>query len=375
MPQVVGCHMVGSVPLPDTETVLRTCTAAQPNRLKRIPDGETGFRNFFTFWQAETFKASPELITKFTANNLPIPPSEFSQEQVDEHVDKLKSAGPLETNYDNVAIQSYQVFERLKDEGVVPLNTRFQVSIATAPNTLTPFVQFPFQAKVEPLYQDALDRAIRNIQEHIPHDQLAIELDLAVETAFWEGHSIFQPWYGNGDMGEVKKHIVENVVHTMNLVDKDVEVGLHNCYGKLHTTRGRRAWRLTSIPGDMEHRHFMEPTSLAAITERGLQLFQHASRPINFFHVPVPKSALDKLETYFEPLKELIPKFKEHNTDLYLGVVHYDDRAATDKMLEAAKKVIDYPFGVATECGWGRTPSDQINDIMKTATEISEPAF
>lgn len=126
----------------------------------------------------------------------------------------------------------------------------------------------------------------------------------------------------------------------------------------------------------MEHRHWIEPESLALVAERGLKIFGKTPRPINFFHVPVPKSALDKLDTYFEPLKQLVPKFKEHGTDLYLGVIHYDDRPATQKMIEAAKSVLgDYPFGVATECGWGRTPPEQIEDIMKLTTEVCEPVF
>jgi hypothetical protein len=126
----------------------------------------------------------------------------------------------------------------------------------------------------------------------------------------------------------------------------------------------------------MEHRHFYEPKSLASITDRGLRIFEKTPHPINFFHVPVPKSTLENLETYLEPLKELIPKFKEHDTDLYLGVVHYDDRTATKKMIEAAQKVLgDQPFGIATECGMGRTPPEQITDILKISTEFSEPVL
>jgi hypothetical protein len=118
----------------------------------------------------------------------------------------------------------------------------------------------------------------------------------------------------------------------------------------------------------------MEPKSLAVITERGLRVFEKTPHPINFFHVPVPKSAIDNLDAYLEPIKELLPKFKEHNTDLYLGVVHYDDRAATTKMVEAAKRVLGhFPFGIATECGMGRTPPEEIEDILKISTEFSEP--
>ena len=34
-------HFVGSIPLPDAETVFRTLTATTAPHLKRLPDGET----------------------------------------------------------------------------------------------------------------------------------------------------------------------------------------------------------------------------------------------------------------------------------------------------------------------------------------------
>ena len=37
-------HFVGSIPLPDAETVFRTLSAAAGPNLKRLPDGETGIR-------------------------------------------------------------------------------------------------------------------------------------------------------------------------------------------------------------------------------------------------------------------------------------------------------------------------------------------
>ena len=37
-------HFVGSIPLPDAETVFRTLAAATGPHLKRLPDGETGIR-------------------------------------------------------------------------------------------------------------------------------------------------------------------------------------------------------------------------------------------------------------------------------------------------------------------------------------------
>ena len=79
----------------------------------------------------------------------------------------------------------------------------------------------------------------------------------------------------------------------------------------------------------MEHRHWHEPDTLAVVVERGLQIIDRTSHPLNFFHCPVPKSALSTLDIYLEPLKDLAPKLREHHTELYLGIIHYDDLEST----------------------------------------------
>jgi hypothetical protein len=45
-------HFVGSIPLPDAETVFRTLAAATAPHVKRLPDGETGIsRTWIRFLQ------------------------------------------------------------------------------------------------------------------------------------------------------------------------------------------------------------------------------------------------------------------------------------------------------------------------------------
>ena len=54
-------HLVGSVPLADTETVFRTVSAALGPRLKRIPDGETGERSDWIAHLEAVFASNPAL--------------------------------------------------------------------------------------------------------------------------------------------------------------------------------------------------------------------------------------------------------------------------------------------------------------------------
>lgn len=85
-------------------------------------------------------------------------------------------------------------------------------------------------------------------------------------------------------------------------------------------------------------------------------------------HLPVPKERHDT--DYYVPLNGL----KLHSeTELYLGLVHDTDGVdGTNKRIDAAKEVIK-SFGVATECGFGRRPSDTIPDLMQIHTQVAYP--
>jgi hypothetical protein len=50
---VAGAHLIGSVPLPDTETVFRSVAPELGQYLVRIPDGETGNCGRWIWWQRE----------------------------------------------------------------------------------------------------------------------------------------------------------------------------------------------------------------------------------------------------------------------------------------------------------------------------------
>lgn len=236
---ITGCHLVGSVPLADTESVFRKCLDAIPSRLKRIPDGETGSRHYFTAFQAPLFSAYPRMMIDYTYNT-PVDDKPFTPEEVDEGMAALEKNG-IKTGYDDAAIESYGVFRKLRDEGVIPKGVRFQVCLPTVTSVIVPFVQRAFLPRVELLYEEALLKAMRRIQDEISHEDLAIQIDLAADTAFWETSStdpseirpdsgllFFKPWWE----GDVKERCLSHITHMAEVVAQDVELGIHNCYGK-----------------------------------------------------------------------------------------------------------------------------------------------
>lgn len=126
--------------------------------------------------------------------------------------------------------------------------------------------------------------------------------------------------------------------------------------------------------GDMEHKHFFEPTSLQAVTGRTLALFARTPHKITYSHFPVPQSAMAHLPKYLSPLTVLYPALQKHGCELYLGVVKFGDLGGTKKRIEEAKKFAP-EFGVATEYGWGRTPPEEIKETMRLLAEVSEPVW
>src|SRR2546428_2535669 len=59
--QAHGVHLVGSVPLANAEDVFRTVAAQIGDRVRRIPDGETGPRCDWIVWQLPVFTSHTDL--------------------------------------------------------------------------------------------------------------------------------------------------------------------------------------------------------------------------------------------------------------------------------------------------------------------------
>src|ERR1700709_1726927 len=55
----VGVHLVGSVPRGGAEEVFRRVAGVLGDRLRRIPDGETGPRSDWIGWQYPLFNSQP----------------------------------------------------------------------------------------------------------------------------------------------------------------------------------------------------------------------------------------------------------------------------------------------------------------------------
>jgi hypothetical protein len=182
-------HLVGSIPLENSEAALRTA-ATLGRGLARIPDGETGERSNWIAWQHGVFTQNAQFSTtrsqraEYTARNfLTIAPG-VAPDDI--------TVGPL--GYAKAAVDSYQVFVRLRSEGVIPDDTRFQVSLPTPIGVVINFFEPTARPLVEGPYQTALGAELDTILAAIPGHDLAIQWDVVWEFAMIEGWTSEAKW-------------------------------------------------------------------------------------------------------------------------------------------------------------------------------------
>ena len=334
---MAASHLVGSVPLDDAEQVFRTVAGVLAGQVKRLPDGETGERSNWIGFQIGRLLAADgieESAPEDSPGYGPLPKVRLTRPASEIALGSL--------GYAEAARSSYQTFTRLRDEGTIPSDVRFQVSLPTPLAVVNSWVAREDQDAFEPVYERKLLAELDEILAAIPHDELAVQWDVAVEVGILE--NAFPATRAQDFDG-----IVEQLVRLAGRVPADVALGFHLCYG------------------DYQHRHFKQPESLAVPVELANAISARAERRIDWFHMPVPPDRTDA--AYFAPLADLrLPP----ETELYLGVVHPDGVEATQRRLDAARAALGdgRPLGVATECGLGRTPREQLDVLLRTHADV-----
>src|SRR5712691_4031944 len=151
-PVAQGAHLVGSVPLASAEVVFQTVGAEIGDRLRRIPDGETGPRSDWIVWQLPVFTSQPQLevVPPGPDSWRPLPRVRLGEGVRPESV-VLEALG-----YAEAAIASYRVFARLKRDGLVPVACRFQVCLPTPLAPISAFVVPEHQGVLERGYEERL---------------------------------------------------------------------------------------------------------------------------------------------------------------------------------------------------------------------------
>jgi hypothetical protein len=330
-------HFVGSIPLPDSETVFRTLSQAAGQHLRRLPDGETGIRKSWIRFLQDVLAENPAIEVASD-----VPPFKFTQwdGKVVREIPRLRlkpgarpEPGTFKTGYADMAIDSWGVFDRLQRTGAIPAGVKFQVSLPTpiAPtyNNIVP--------SDRPAVLAALTRhfigEVEKIAAAVPANRLAIQWDVCQEVLAWEGY------YDKGPV-DFRTEAIDVLTRIGDAVPADVELGYHLCYGS---------------PAD---EHLVLPKDSGIMVEMTNAVAASVQRPIQFFHLPVIKARTD--DAYYAPMETL--KLGD-GTELYLGLIHHNDASGDAQRLAVAQRHTKVD-GVATECGMARGDPTRLPSLL-----------
>ncbi len=330
-------HLIGSVPLETSEQVFRTLSKVLGPWLKRMPDGETGERSRWVYFQGQMLRAHPDMEIDPT-----VPPYKFVQwdGKVVREIDQVRfkpgvdpSKVVFETGYDRAASASYEIFKRLQASGAIAKHTRFQVSLPTPHSSGYLYVSGPARQTYFDVYERCLKAALANIVKAIPAADLAIQWDVCQEVLAFEDYFKDRP-------ADYKKQTFDMLGRLGDAVPAGVELRYHLCYGS---------------PAD---EHLVQPKDSGVLVEMMEGVTAATKRSIDFFHIPVPKDRTDS--AFYAPLKNWK---RPKGTILYLGLLHFDDDAG-DKARIAMARRHTTDIGISAECGWGRTEPGRLPGLL-----------
>jgi hypothetical protein len=240
----------------------------------------------------------------------------------------------FDTGYDRAALESYPTFRRLRDDGSIPAGIRFQIALPTPMATGLMYVSPVGRDRYLRAYERALLDALTRILSGISHAELSIQFDVCQEVLLFES-------YFPAREPDYKRLVFEQLGRLAASVPIDVELGYHLCYGS---------------PGDQPLLRLTDATVLVDLMN-GITDF--AKRRVEFIHIPVPREAR---ASFFAPLRNWR---RPPGTQLYLGLLQFDDETGNQARIAAARSAVA-EFGVAAECGFGRTDPARVPIILRS---------
>jgi hypothetical protein len=336
--------IVGSVPLDGPREVFQACASALSPYLGAYPDGETGDRKYWTFGLAQlVYSKHPDLVSVNAPEGGEVtqPGKDASSEAWNKSWWTFRLRDGVESltfdrlHYAPAAAESYAVFARLREDGVVPADARFQVSL---PATGSAVMGFFARADEWPVIYDAYRRAIRaevaRIVEQVPSEDLVIQWDIASEVRdILAGDRPLLPWSPQTSVEEKWQRHLGDMNELSYEIPDEVGLGYHFCFG----TWG--GWP-KSVSDD-----------ISIHVRLANEAVRRAGRRVDYVHMPVMPDAGDD---FFPPLEEL----SIGETKAFLGIVLNDGLENFERRATAAGRHLS-DFGIASYCGWGReAPGD-----------------
>jgi hypothetical protein len=326
-------HLVGSVPLTPAAAVFEKVAQSLGQLINRIPDGEQVGWLLSAFG---SFRHHPDLEVsrQVPLNAHGADPIDFFRLRPGMRPEDLV-LGPFA--FAENAINSYRSFRELRDKGVILPGTRY---LATLPGPGTTAFTIELAAEhLLPASRAALLREIERMLQHIPAEDLAIQLDVAMEAEHEE-------WLRRPDDFDQPVHtafhwsleqMADSAAWLANRIPVEVELGFHIC----------SVWHHNPEAGQ-DNRTLVDIAN--AVLSR-------VTRPVAYLHVPIIP---EHRQEDYEPLADL--KLPE-GAELFLGLINLGDGIEGARARIAMAEKIVPEFGVSFFCGLGRARSNGGQDL------------
>ena len=336
-------HFNGSVNLADAGSVMREIVTRVPSGLRRIPDGETGDRGNWIYFQLQKFLPLPWLVPARPVGEADGEYEELPQLRLADGTDPAQVSWP-DLGYADAYLKSYETFAALRKEGVIPADVRFQVEYPTPLASIGGYIVPEQQQALLGSYEQAMFADLARLLAAVPADEVAVQWDVAVEFGVLE--ETFAP--GGAQAFDA---IIVGLARCIDQVPAEIPAGLHMCYG------------------DYGHQHFKQPESLALQVRVLNAVAAAARRPVSFVSFTVPQ--YQREDGYFAPLAQLTA---DPGTELNFALVPYHPAEQAPGTTDAQVRLIDAAlaaspgggrdWGVCTECGLGRASRDEIPALL-----------
>lgn len=332
--------LVGSLPVGSSEEGLRAAGQYFGDLVPAVPDGEAGERAAWVGYERNhVFMPHPDIeVVERPVQGRPGHVFEAPVFQVRDGVSDLDLGDWPRISE---ALESYQLFRSLREEGLLPDGVRFQVCLPFPGSAISGGFRrrhsqdYPIVARA---YESMVQRGLERLLEHIPPRDLAIQWDLAYDTQDIEG---VLSWT---DPALAWDRFVGSSRRLSPLVPDDVLLGYHLCYGTFPE------WPM------------YEARSMSVLVQMANTAVATAGRRVDWLHMAGPRYLRSEEDAFFAPLADL----NAPDSRVFLGIVlPLDGAAGLRRRHETARRHLE-DFGVSMYCGFGRQPGEDGHQTMGT---------
>lgn len=329
--------LVGSLPSETTEDAFRTCGPMFGDCCFALPDGETGNRALWICQESNwLFHPHADIETlqmpKDTPPGLPdwAPGHQWDMQEfrLKTGVSSLKLNDWLRMDE---AIESYETFRVLREEGVIPTGVRFQIGLPYPNSAIGMWFREDFQHDypiVAAAYEELVERQIERLFKIVPADDIAIQWDVCVEVLDIEG--ILQ-WMNKEKSWD---RYADPLPRLASIIPEEALLGYHFCYGTFP------AWPM------------FETKDMGLVVRMANEAVASSGRTVDFLHLAGSKTSRSDDDSFYAPLSEL----NVGDARVFLGLAMNVDGEVGLKLREKTAHRYLTDFGVANYCGFGRQP-------------------